>query len=245
MNGDYSITANFVRQYDLTTSNTEGGLVTAPGEGVFTYDTGMVVSLVATPTSGYRFGNWTGNVGTIANVNAAATNITMNGDYSITANFIRQYNLTTSGTAGGTVTTPGVGTRTYDAGTVVNLVAIPDAGYRFVEWTGDVGTIADVNAASTNITMNGDYSITANFVRQYNLTTSGTAGGTVTTPGVGTRTYDAGTDQPGGDSRCWLPVWQLDRRCRHHCQCQCCLNYHYHERRLCHHRQLHWADNSP
>ena len=33
----------------------------------------------------------------------------------------------------------------------------------FVEWTGNVGTIADVYTASTNITMSGDYSITANF----------------------------------------------------------------------------------
>mgnify|MGYP005805498233 CR=1 FL=1 len=31
----------------------------------------------------------------------------------------------------------------------------PDAGYRFVRWTGDVDTIADVNASSTTITMNG------------------------------------------------------------------------------------------
>jgi hypothetical protein len=193
MNGDYSITANFIRQYNLTTSSTAGGTVTTPGMGTFTYDAGTVVSLVATPTSGYRFVNWTGNVGTIANVNAASTTITMNGDYSITANFVRQYNLTTSSTAGGTVTTPGVGTFTYDAGTVVSLVATPTSGYRFVNWTGNVGTIADVNAASTTITMNGDYAITANFVRQYNLTTSSTAGGTVTTPGVGTFTYDAGT----------------------------------------------------
>jgi uncharacterized repeat protein (TIGR02543 family) len=50
---------------------------------------------------------------------------------------------------------------------VVSLVAIPDAGYRFVNWTGDVGTITNVNAASTTITMNGDYSITANFWAEY------------------------------------------------------------------------------
>jgi len=39
-------------------------------------------------------------------------------------------------------------------------------GYLFVEWTGDVGTIADVNAAITTITINSDYSITTNFVKQ-------------------------------------------------------------------------------
>jgi len=64
---------------------------------------------------------------------------------------------------GGSVTTPGEGVFPYDEGTVVYLVATPNAGYRFVNWTGDVGTIADVYAASTNITMNGDYFITANF----------------------------------------------------------------------------------
>ena len=74
-----------------------------------------------------------------------------------------QYDLTISSTSGGNVTTPGEGTFTYDEGTVVDLVATPDAGYRFVNWTGDVGTIANVTVASTNITTNGNYSITANF----------------------------------------------------------------------------------
>src|SRR4030042_1618680 len=74
------------------------------------------------------------------------------------------YNLTITSTAGGTVTTPGVGTFTYNASTVVSLNATPDAGYHFVNWTGTVSTIANVNAAATTITMNNHYSITANFV---------------------------------------------------------------------------------
>jgi hypothetical protein len=76
----------FVR-YDLTTSSTEGGQVTTPGEATFTYGKGTVVSLVAEPEQGYRFVNWTGDVDTVANVNAALTTITMNGHYSILANF--------------------------------------------------------------------------------------------------------------------------------------------------------------
>jgi len=74
-----------------------------------------------------------------------------------------EYDLTITSTACGSVTTPGEDTYTYDEGEVVNLVATPDAGCRFVNWTGDVGTIADVNTATTTITMNGDYTITANF----------------------------------------------------------------------------------
>jgi peptide/nickel transport system substrate-binding protein len=74
-----------------------------------------------------------------------------------------QYNLTISSTDGGEVTTPGEGTRTYEAGMVVNLTAEPDEEYRFVNWTGDVSSIADVNAAITTIIMDSHYSITANF----------------------------------------------------------------------------------
>ena len=206
MNNNYSITANFSNggppvPYNLTISSTAGGSVTTPGQGTFGYGSGMVVNLVATPASGYRFVNWTGNVGTIGNVSAASTAITMNSNYSITANFAvilpGQYSLTISSTAGGLVTVPGQGTFTYGAGTVVNLVAAAAGGYAFVNWTGNVGTIANVNAASTTITMSGNYSVTANFVVippvQYRLTISSTAGGSVSTPGQGTFTYNAGT----------------------------------------------------
>jgi len=150
-------------QNDLTISSTAGGKVTTPGEGTFSYDAGAVVNLVAEPDQGYRFVNWTGDVAIIADVSAASTTITMDGDYSITANFEAiPYGLTISSTAGGKVTTPGEGTFSYDAG-AVDLVAEPDQGYRFVNWTGDVATIADVSATSTTITMDSDYSITANF----------------------------------------------------------------------------------
>jgi hypothetical protein len=178
-------------QYVLDIFNTAGG-VTAPGVGTFTYNKGTLVNLVATPASGYRFMEWTGDVGTIANISAASTTITMNGNYSITAEFVAIYDLTISSTVGG-VTTPGAGTFTYDEGTLVNLVATPASGYRFVEWTGDVGTIANISAASTTITMNGNYSITAEFAWQYYLSVNSTAGGNVTTPGEGVFPCDEGS----------------------------------------------------
>ena len=171
MNYDHSIAANFVAasadRHNLTISSTEGGSVATPGEGIFTYSADTVVNLVATPASGYQFVNWTGNVGTIANVNAASTTITINSNYSITANFAvippGQYSLTISSTTGGSVTTPGEGTFARNAGTVVSLVASPVGAYQFVNWTGDVAPIANLNAASTTISMNGDYSIMARF----------------------------------------------------------------------------------
>ena len=75
------------------------------------------------------------------------------------------HTLTISSTEGGTVTTPGEGTFTYKAGTVVELVAEPEEGYRFVNWIDDgwMGDLADVNDATTTITMNLDYHVIANF----------------------------------------------------------------------------------
>jgi len=75
----------------------------------------------------------------------------------------RRYTLTIFSTPGGSVTEPGEGTYTYDEGEELNLIAEPEEDYHFVCWSGDVGTIADVYAAQTTITMNDDYSITARF----------------------------------------------------------------------------------
>ena len=74
-------------QYDLTISVTEGGEVVTPGEGTFAYDERAVVTLIVFPHTGYDFVNWTGDVETVSDVNAASTVITMNGDYLVTANF--------------------------------------------------------------------------------------------------------------------------------------------------------------
>jgi hypothetical protein len=79
--------------------------------------------------------------------------------------------VTISSTMGGSVMVPGEGTFTYCCSRVVNLVAVADEGYHFVEWTGDVSTIANVNAATTTITLNGQHFITANFAQDQPIRT--------------------------------------------------------------------------
>ena len=157
----------------LTVDSTSGGVATVdnvaiPERLILTFQIGTVVSLNATPDSGYQFVRWTGDVYTVDNIHASETIITMNGDYSITAEFEVpppvQYTLNIIGPAHGSVITPGEGSFfIYEEGTVVDLVAEPDNGYEFARWTGDVDTIADVDASSTTITMNGDYYISAHF----------------------------------------------------------------------------------
>jgi ribosomal protein L21E len=205
MNGDCQITANFALDtgyYSLTTSATTGGSVTAPGAGIFVYAAGSNVSLVAEPDvrNHYHFAGWTGNTGTIGNVTAESTTIVMDASYSVSANFELDpgwYSLVISSTDGGSVTIPGEGSFVYPASENVSLVAQPEEGYQFLEWTGDVGTIANVYAANTTIAMNNSYSVIASFQSVHpqptaQLTASSTSGGSVTVPGEGTFSYPLG-----------------------------------------------------
>lgn len=75
------------QRFSLNISSTAGGSVTAPGEGVFDYEGGAVVDLVATPEEGYEFAGWTGDVGTIAENDVAETRIVVDDDCSIMASF--------------------------------------------------------------------------------------------------------------------------------------------------------------
>ena len=73
--------------YTLTISSTGGGSVVVPGEGIFTYEPGTAVDLIAVTNTFYNFARWTGDVHTITDINSAVTSITMNDDYFITADF--------------------------------------------------------------------------------------------------------------------------------------------------------------
>jgi uncharacterized repeat protein (TIGR02543 family) len=192
-----SVSANFapvIVYCDLTTSGTAGGSVTVPGEGTFTYECGTVVELTATAGEGFEFVNWTGGV---ANPDSATTTVTVDANTSVSANFapvIVYCDLTTSGTAGGSVTVPGEGTFTYECGTVVELTATAGEGFEFVNWTGNV---ANPESATTTVTVDANTSVFANFapvIINYGLTLSSSEGGSITTPGEGIFTYSQGSD---------------------------------------------------
>jgi hypothetical protein len=165
MSGNYTITANFsaLASYTLTMAVAGNG-TTTPAVGASTHYEGTVVNLTATPDTGWEFVNWTGDVGTVADVSDPTTTVTMNGDYTITANFavVPTFVLTMAvdDVAHGS-TTPAVGTHTYNQGTVVTITATPLTGWAFDSWT---GAVANPNSATTTVTVDADKTVTANFV---------------------------------------------------------------------------------
>jgi len=101
--GQASITVNVVSTYTLTTnvSPTGAGTITKdPNQN--TYQSGTVVTLTASPASGYTFSNWSGD----ASGTSTTTTVTMNGNKTVTANFA------TIGTVATPTFTPPSGTYT-------------------------------------------------------------------------------------------------------------------------------------
>jgi len=183
------------REHTVTISSRPGGSVTSPGEGVFAYDDGDVVHLVATPDPNYYFVKWTGtgvDAGKVTDPTAASTTITVDGDYTVQANFrINQHTVTVTTAGPGSVTLDPSGGM-YDHGTKVKLTATPDADFLFSAWSGDL-TGSD-NPAT--ITMDTDKAVTASFVQalaaKYTLTVNVEGQGSVTLDPAG-GVYDAGT----------------------------------------------------
>jgi len=184
-------------QRTLTISSTTGGSVSTPGEGSLQYDHGTLVSIGATPAANYHFVNWTGtavDAGKVDNPSLASTNVTVDADYTLQANFaiINQYQctLTLSSSSGGSIIDPGEGTFEYDHGSEVTLTPSADSNYHFTNWSGSIWTIQQ----SITITMDSDYSLHASFaIDQRTLTVFSTLGGSVTAPGEGSFKYDHGT----------------------------------------------------
>ncbi len=77
--------------------------------------------------------------------------------------FIIEHVLNVSSSSGGSIITPQESETVHEHGAEVEIAASSDSGYSFVQWTGDIGSIETPGSASTTITMDGSYSIVAEF----------------------------------------------------------------------------------
>jgi uncharacterized repeat protein (TIGR02543 family) len=143
--------------YTLTVTATGSGTVAkVPDQALYAY--GSVVELTAVADAGWSFSAWSGDVVGSGN----PVQVTMDGAKSATATFtenpVTTYTLTVNVAGQGHVDLDPVG-GVYDPDTMVELTAVPDAGWGFVEWSGAL-------TGSTNpitITMDASKAVTATF----------------------------------------------------------------------------------
>ena len=171
------------------TAGANGQVSPAPGQ--HDYSDGEVVTVTATPASGYQLAAWTG-----AYTGSALTfDLTMDADKIVGVTFeavppppVTTYTLTITAGANGAVA-PAPGVHTYAEGEVVTITAAPDSGYQLDEWTGDYTG----DALSFDLTMDADKTVGVTFeavpVTTYTLTITAGPNGAVA-PVAGVHTYD-------------------------------------------------------
>lgn len=129
-------------------------------------DATYTTEATTTSMNGYQYRCVVSNSAGSGESNAAILTVNAKPTYTITAE--------SSPAEGGTVTVNGgTSSVSVEANSTVNLVATPNAGYRFTGWTSsneDV-TFADASSASTTFTMPaGDVIVTAGFEQYYPVT---------------------------------------------------------------------------
>ncbi len=172
---DWAVVALEMRpQLSLTLNTTGAGSVTLNPPGG-EYNPSTVVTLTATPATGFEFTGWSGDLS--GTTNPAA--LTMTSNKTVTAIFTPQMTLTTNTVGSGTITLNPAG-GVYNVGAVVRLTAAPATGFQFSGWSGDLSGTATLDS----LTMNENKTVTATFTAlpppQYNLTANKIGSGTVT-----------------------------------------------------------------
>ena len=168
---DHTISATF--EIDTHTLNVtvfgNGSVVKDPDQ--INYNYGTIVTLTATPDTGWHFVGWSGD----ATGSDNPLTVTMNTNKNITALFeIDTHTLNVTVFGNGSVT-KNPDQINYNYGTIVTLTATPDTGWHFVGWSGD----ATGSDNPLTVTMNVDKNITSLFgINTYivTATVSGTNG---------------------------------------------------------------------
>jgi M6 family metalloprotease-like protein/uncharacterized repeat protein (TIGR02543 family) len=168
--GDVNLIANFVPIEYMVVVNIfpEGaGLVT--GEG--SYNLGDEVTLEAFSVEGYDFLNWRMNGVVISSENPYTFTMPAQ-DISITAYFIisgtETYQLTLAVNPENSGTVSGAGE--YEGGEQINLNALANDGFVFVNWTDGEDNVLSTTASFTYTMPAADITLTANFEPYYSVT---------------------------------------------------------------------------
>jgi hypothetical protein len=200
---------------------TPGGCVVYPDGKPPVIDCRIPVHVIAKPAPCHHFTGWSGtavDAGKVDDASAADTMVLVDADYTLIASFAPddQKMLTVSSDDGGTVTSPGVGPFKYDCGAQVPIVASADESHEFTHWTGTAAVaskVDDPNSPSTMVTVDGDYTLQANFKQRVmlSLKLSTTLGGRIVEPNAPVVVLPAPADVnviAEADPNCFFWSWQ-------------------------------------
>ncbi len=194
MNSNRNLTAVMIvmpTQYSLLIGLVNNG-TTNPPPGSYMYSEGSSILVTALPDQGWMLSHWLLNGSEAGNTNPY--NLTINGNWNLTAVFARiEYTLTIAGTGNGS-TNPSIGNYVLEEGARVSVYAYPDVGWILRRWVLNGSDVGSANPYNTTIT--GNFTLEAQFEippPKYELLIGVVNSGT-TDPQEGSHIYDAGSN---------------------------------------------------
>ncbi|MDG5814867.1 hypothetical protein QA601_07255 [Chitinispirillales bacterium ANBcel5] len=171
MDSDKSVEARFVQNFHQLTVDIFGNGTVTPDSGSF--PEGDTVMITATASPGYRFSHWDGD----ATGTDTVVSIVILSDITIEAYFeeIPTYTLSITSEGDG-IAEPDSGE--FMEGEIVRITAVPNPGWRFERWSGDIESTEN----PVMVQMNSDITATAHFIQTpvYEVIITAEEGGTVT-----------------------------------------------------------------
>ena len=132
MTADRILIPRFAQLFNITSKTNGNGYVSlSPSQQ--TYLAGDTVKASAVPLTGWRFVGWTGDV--VGATNPVSVNVVSN--MTVTAEFRREWSINATAGSGGSVSLAPISDKYVD-GSVVSVTAVPQEGFEFAGWGGDV-----------------------------------------------------------------------------------------------------------
>ena len=157
LNANRTLIANFEMSsgFSLNVVAVNGTAIKNPV--LTSYNSGAIVQITATPSTGYTFTGWSGDATGALN----PLSVTMNANKNITANFALTgsgFSLNVVANNGSVLKNPNM--VSYTSGASVVLTATANSGYTFTGWSGNTtGSLSPLT-----VIMNSNKNITANFI---------------------------------------------------------------------------------
>ena len=173
MNQDKTVNAIFTQdEYSLGVQVVGSGSVSRnPLSGSYYY--GDVASLDAAADVGWSFSGWSGDL----DGDSTHANVTMDGNKAVVATFTQNTYSVNAGASGGGRVVLSPQLDRYSYGDEVVVQAVPDPGYAFQSWSGDLSG----DGSGQVLTIDGNKSVTAQFgPAAYTVETSVVGNGSIT-----------------------------------------------------------------
>lgn len=155
-------------QFTIQVINSENGEVVLDPQKA-DYKKGEIVTVTATPDDNYYFTSWEGNIPNDKKNNSEISvvvneNIVLEPVFTLKTPLSYTLNIDFDSNKGTVNVSPSQ--QEYPPGAIVNLSAVPAAGYEFVRWEGDVSD----TSPNIELTMSESYNITCVFEKTDNPT---------------------------------------------------------------------------